>query len=69
MDEYSSHAYSSDNDCDENTSWNDGICHKQDHQDYSVVYNHHRDGHLLHLVDSHQVYDFHNPDYGNFLHW
>lgn len=69
MDEYSPYTDSPDNNCDQNASWNNGVCHKQDHKDYSVVYDYHRDGHLLHLVDSHQIYDFHNADNGDFLYW
>lgn len=69
MDKYPSHTNSPNDNCDENASWNDSIRYKQDHQDYSVIYDYHRDGHLLYLVDHHQIYDFHDADYGDFLHW
>jgi hypothetical protein len=69
MDKYSSYTDNPDNDCDQDASWNDSIRHKQDHEDHSVVYDNHRDGHLLYLVDSDQVYDFYDTDYGNLLYW
>ena len=69
MDKYSSHTDSPNNDCDQNSSWNDGIRYEQDHQDYPIVYHDHRDGHLLYLDDSHRVYDFYDADDGNFLYW
>jgi len=69
MDQYSPHADNPDDDCDKNASWNNSVRYEQDYQDYSVVYDHHRNRHLLYLVDSHRVYDIHHADYGNFLHW
>jgi hypothetical protein len=69
MDKHTPHTNNPDDNCDENASRNDSVRYKQDHQDHSVVYDYHGNGHLLYLVDSHRVYDIHYADYGNFLHW
>jgi hypothetical protein len=69
MDKYSSYTDNPDNDCDQDASWNDGICDQQNHEDHSVEHDNHRNGYVLHVVNSHRVCYFYYAGNGNFLHW